>query len=468
MSTVQLTEILLQAGIVTRNDISRALNHQADHGGKIGSTLFELGMVSEKQLVHYLSKQFGIPGIDLSRTTLTTSVLRIIPAIIARKYTLIPLSFHGELLTVAMAEPHNERAIDELAFMTGRRISAYVAIENVIKQAIDRCYSGIPIEPYQRPLSDGGSSENTPAQMEIIRGSELLLHGVMSTLDDQVLPAFDQTLDPAVAVRDDQLPVIKTPRSQQLVLIVDDDYEVSAIWTTLLTEAGYRVAHARNGVDGLKKVRCLKPDLLILNALLAELNGFTLCERLKNNRHYRLIPIILVTSPYSSWQIDPKTKKNYNADILLEKPVSPTLLLEKAIQLLLQNPGASESLPDLPSDNIGRLIEQGIAAYKEKSFASAQHFFLEAIHIDGLAPKIHYYLGKTYEKTGDTIKAIASFEQAIVIDPHFFYATKDLALLYEKRGFQQKAIKLWEQAIATCTDSSLKQKIKDHLIRLLD
>ncbi len=136
----KLGELLVKEGIITPSQLEEALEYQRLHGGRLGSILIKLGFATEDQVTSVLSRQYGYPYINLSKFELSPKVKEWVPAEIARKYMLVPVDRAGATLTVAMADPTNLYAIEELKFITGLNIQPAVASESSIIEAIEKLY----------------------------------------------------------------------------------------------------------------------------------------------------------------------------------------------------------------------------------------------------------------------------------------------------------------------------------------
>ncbi len=140
MSSGRLGEMLVRAGLITSEQLDDALALQKSAGGRIGSTLVKLGYVSEEEIASFLGRQYGVPPVDLSKAAIDPAILKLVPAEVARKYLLIPLGRSGGALTVAMADPSDIFAIDEVRFITGHNIQPMVAPDTSIQNALNRHY----------------------------------------------------------------------------------------------------------------------------------------------------------------------------------------------------------------------------------------------------------------------------------------------------------------------------------------
>lgn len=137
----KLGQILVNSNIISEEQLKQALNLQKKEGGRLGTNLIKLGFITEENLVTFLSKQYGVPSINLSDHKIDPSVIKLVPYEIARKYLIIPIARVGATLTIAMADPSNVFAIDDVKFMTGYNVEVVVSSESSIINAINTYYS---------------------------------------------------------------------------------------------------------------------------------------------------------------------------------------------------------------------------------------------------------------------------------------------------------------------------------------
>src|SRR5438552_1589577 len=137
-----LGDLLVAEGLITEAQLRQALAEQKGKTEKLGSILARLGFITEEQLIGFLSRQYGIPSITLTNIDVDTETLRLVPAPIARKYEILPVKRIGGTLTLAMADPTNVFALDDIAFMTSLQILPVVAPQATIRKAIEKHYEG--------------------------------------------------------------------------------------------------------------------------------------------------------------------------------------------------------------------------------------------------------------------------------------------------------------------------------------
>jgi len=136
----RLGDLLVSSGLITPAQLEKALQDQKVSGTKLGSALVKLGYMSEKNLVSFLSRHYGVPAIDLNEIQIDSEAMKMIPADVIFKYQAIPIKRVGATLRVAMSDPSNILAIDDIKFLAGCHVEVFVSTESAIKTAIERFY----------------------------------------------------------------------------------------------------------------------------------------------------------------------------------------------------------------------------------------------------------------------------------------------------------------------------------------
>ena len=140
---VKLGELLVRASLITPQQLREALHYQKQHGGKLGYNLVKLRYVKEEQITQLLSRQYGVASISLAKFEVDASIIKLVPAETAQKYQVVPLSRSGSNLTVAMVDPTNVFAMDDIKFMTGYNVEPVVASETSMMDAIEKYYGSV-------------------------------------------------------------------------------------------------------------------------------------------------------------------------------------------------------------------------------------------------------------------------------------------------------------------------------------
>jgi len=168
---VKLGEMLIKANLLTPKKLQEALEYQKSNGGKIGFNLVKLGFVKEEDITRVLSNQHGVPAINLRTMELDDSVVKLIPSEVAQKYLILPVSRTGATLTVAMVDPTNVFAMDDIKFMTGYNVEPVVASEVAIKEAIDKYYGSIHALELKKVMDEMAETDD-PSALEVLEDSD--------------------------------------------------------------------------------------------------------------------------------------------------------------------------------------------------------------------------------------------------------------------------------------------------------
>ena len=141
MSGTRLGDLMVKEKLISPEQLVHALEHQKKNGGRLGSCLIKLGLVTDEDVTTFLSRQYGVPSINLSFFEVDPEVVKLVPEDTARRYEVVPLSRVGSSLTIAMVDPTNVFAMDDIKFMTGFNVEPVVASESSIRETIDRFYA---------------------------------------------------------------------------------------------------------------------------------------------------------------------------------------------------------------------------------------------------------------------------------------------------------------------------------------
>jgi type IV pilus assembly protein PilB len=168
MSSNRLGDALLKSGKVNQDQLRDGLALQKEKGGRIGSALVKIGALTEKELVEFLSKHFGVPAIDLARVEIDEGVIKVIPADVARKYTILPIAKVGAKITLAMIDPTNVFAMDDIKFMTGYNVDPVVASETALRVAIDKYYGSTHAIELKKVMEDLTDNQAEASSLEVL------------------------------------------------------------------------------------------------------------------------------------------------------------------------------------------------------------------------------------------------------------------------------------------------------------
>src|SRR5215216_2892905 len=158
--SVKLGEILVRENLISPQNLREALDYQRQHGGRLSFNLVKLGLVSDDMITAVLSRQYGIPSVNLDLFGIDPSVLSLIPQEVAQKHSVLPLSRVGATLTLAMVDPTNVFAMDDVKFMTGLNVEPVVVAEGAVQHAIALYYGSSREIELASVTVDEGVKEN--------------------------------------------------------------------------------------------------------------------------------------------------------------------------------------------------------------------------------------------------------------------------------------------------------------------
>ncbi|MFK7987329.1 MAG: response regulator [Sandaracinaceae bacterium] len=501
---------------MTAGELEELLDEQKAHpGARLGSTAVDSGKVDEVDMLRALSEQHGLPGIDLAQTVVPLENLKLVPREIAAQYLILPFSVKDEHLFLAMADPSDRRVVDEIEFVTGRKVFPYVAVSGPLERIIQEAYDlhdagkeqyvgphapaeylmslGLepnpsppePRHPKHRPSTPRFRPPSTPAMaivsdeisLDELEVQAAASEGAVERDDatqkrpvDRKAPRKLPTLDPAFGSRVAPLPTEpgsgrSRAEGEQVVLIVDDEEDIRRMLRRVLAERDITVVEASRGSEALAMVREHDPDVILLDAMLPEIHGFDICRRIKGSKKYGHIPIVMVSAVYRGWRFAEDLKQSYGVAEFLEKPFKISEVVA-SIERVLSGRDRDEDA-EMLSEEASDCLQLGIEAYRAGNLDEAIEHMERGVGLDPLAFRLHYHLGLLYGRRDQLFEGIQALETSIDLSPRNFSALKNLAVLYQRAGFKHKAVEMWERALGAASDEETRRGIKDHLMSLL-
>ena len=201
---VRIGELLLKETRISPEQLQEALNYQRQHGGKLGFNLIKLGYVKDDEITALLSKQYGVPSIALGSFDVDPAVVKLVPAETSQKYQIIPLSRSGATLTIAMTDPTNVFAMDDIKFMTGYNVEPVVASEIAVLDAIAKYYG-----KSVAPNGNGGGGAPGASALEVASKALEDMPSLADAGDVELLEEFEEISAEALAKQGEEAPVIK-------------------------------------------------------------------------------------------------------------------------------------------------------------------------------------------------------------------------------------------------------------------
>lgn len=459
-----------------------------------------------------LSEQHGVPSIDLSQLFLRLSDLDVLPREIAEKHAILPVQVREDRIHLAMVAPGDHHIIDELEFVTGKKVYPLVALPSELSRVLNAAYTakshgetyyagprcprevlvrmGVlstsaddeqattqprfratvaqPAAPAAHPGATSRQSEPQRPEPSLVVDDAMGRAAQATDLSDAGFPNVSEELSQVGALPHD--PGVPTrsqlPAGARTILVVDDEADIRRMLKRLLTDRGFTVLEADRGLNALRMVKQYVPDLIVLDAMLPEVHGFEIARRIKGSERYGHIPIIMISAVYRGWRYAEDVKASYGVNAYLEKPFRIAELM-KTIESVMSAEAVGRPEDSSASAGAEKALADGVAAYQAGNLDLAIEHLQRGVGIDPLAYRLHFHLGLLYGKKGMVYEAIQELETALDINNKHFPAMKNLAVLYQKAGFRNKAIEMWERAIPVAPDEATRQSIKELLLGLL-
>lgn len=329
---------------------------------------------------------------------------------------------------------------------------------------------------HQRPISvpraetysDIGNAEDTQTGMSVYTPGEhdtdasAITNSASTSTTAVTLLAPSYPDDELRLNLDENSTTAYTPRenASRRVLIVDDDFATRHLLVKTLQPEGFITATSSSGSDAVRQIRANPPDLVIIDAMLPELDGFQVCRAIKQSRNYNRITVILMSAVIDSGRVTDEALRRYGADAYFAKPLDIARVRE-SIDLFMSSPGSRAATRDDKS------FERAIYLYKDGDIDSAISLLREGLAADPMSAKHHFVLANLLQKKSLIYEAIDEYEATIDLKPDYFPALTRLAYLYYKKGFTAKAIEIWRRSLPHCEDQALRQNIEMFMRKLI-
>ncbi len=369
----RIGELLVADKIITRAQLQEAITYQKNHGGRVTGSLVAMGFVSEETVAQVLSRHYGVPAIDLSTAEVDVAAIKLVPEDFARKHNAVPIGLKGSMLTVAIADPNNLAALDELRFVTGYSAKVVVAPYSQIHAAIATLYAAsqnVAVEKLSEELSAGDSTN-----VEVIEGEqeELDVQELeRASADSSITRLVNLILIEAVKRGASDIHVEPYENELRVRYRVDGELEVAfcppvtsknAVISRLKVMASLDISEKRRPQDGRIKIRCRDmgrtKELDFRVSTLPTIFGETVVMRLLDRENLTLelgrlgfepqslerfeksirkpFGVILVTGPTGSG----KTNTLYSAISQLKAPNTNIVTVEDPVEFVL--PGINQT-----------------------------------------------------------------------------------------------------------------------------
>ena len=182
-SSERIGDLLIKEGLITKEQLAKALQEQQQNGTRVGYNLVKLGYVKETEVTKMLARQFRMPAVDLSKFEVDPRIAKLIPSDLATKHLVLPLKRDGRTLTVAMADPTNLGIIDDLKFITRYDIFPVIAGEYTLRNAIEKYYESSDMQ-MQSLLDDIAAAESGDVEVVEEKDEDMSAAALAAAVDD--------------------------------------------------------------------------------------------------------------------------------------------------------------------------------------------------------------------------------------------------------------------------------------------
>jgi DNA-binding response OmpR family regulator len=515
--------VLLRTGALTEEALEDALDQQ-QRTMPLESLCYILGYLDEETLALGLSRHFGMPAVVLEQSVVALEVLAAVSRETALRHNVLPVHEDDHRIFVAVEDPGAvSEVLREIRFTSGKTPVVHVALHITLARSVRACYAarergeryhagpqadlGPHPEPgYMATVADiRSSSEDVSASP--LAGSVVedvtreLEHHELRMLEDQEptrtietepladpdttmntmpgkhvqMATFDGATDVSAMA---QVPDRDSSSLLDLdagegagyhaghsgpgrVLIVDDDFATRHLLVKVLQPQGLLTATAATGSEAIRHLTSSPPDVVILDVMLPEMDGFQLCRAIKESRKYSDIAVILISAGLGSEPISDEVLAGHGADGYFEKPLDTDRLREHVSGLLR---ALERSAPAGEDDSFERAID----LYKSGDIDGAIDNLRAGLEVDPLSAKHHFVLANLLQTQSLLYEAIDEYEATVELKPDYFPALTRLAYLYHRQGFAAKAVEVWRRSLPFCPDPSLRQNIERFIARLTD
>lgn len=276
-------------------------------------------------------------------------------------------------------------------------------------------------------------------------------------------PLLSPVIDIEVGEDEGEEEVLETVRlGPKRVLVVDDEPDIVRLCQRALQSKGYAVDTAADGAEAEKKLLGEPPDLVLLDAMLPQVHGFEICQRIKASPRLRGAQVVMMSAVYRGWRFAQDARETYGADDYLEKPFHLADLLRRVEERLAQGKAAAPARKESE-----RLYKEGMQLLESGKPAEARALLERAIKDDAFSPRLQFALARVLASQGDHYRAITAYERSVELRPTLFPALKNLAQLYLEKGFRRKAAETLERALQAAPDPQTREQLRTSLLRLL-
>jgi DNA-binding response OmpR family regulator len=442
------------------------------------------------------SERCGVALVDLTTLRLTLSDLDLLPHEIARRHKALPLLAKADVLFVAMANPGDPKAREELEFVCGRKLLPFVADPDRLAQLIDAAYDARARGESYRfgenvqtrvvpPPAVPGSTAPRSAVAVPSRSRTILTHSVPpprgggssgrhpKVPSSPKVPSLGRPTAPMPATvppppRPPAAPVVTAPTPPPALSL-----GTRAVWivaSSPLTRAALaqtfaNLGHATTAFETARAFReaadDVPPDVVFFDPALADEDGHETLRALRAAPRTAKLAVVMLTAGPASWRRDRDLRAALGVVGTIGLPAAEHDLLARFEAALDPSSSVASSQPLSPVAEAA--LQLSTRAYQRGELEGAIQHLQRGLEADPRAYRLHYQVALLHGRQGSVHAAIAALERSVALFDGFFPALKNLAVLYERVGFAWCAADTWERALSVAPDEATRAQIKDHL-----
>lgn len=435
------------------------------------------------------SDKHGVPPVDLTALRLSLAELDQLPQEIARRHKALPLLARPDVLFVAMANPSDPKAREELEFVCGRKLLLFVADPARLDQLIDTAYDARargeehldgdnvrprvpPPPPLPARVTPGAPAVSARQPRPLpSRSRTLLSNSSGPPLEAQTAVGpmrLQAPATPAPSALPSFVPLAPAPTPPPVLSL-----GTRAVWIvsaapdarSSLSHSFTNFGHAARTFDTAASFRAatedVLPDVVFLDPALPDGHGFEVLKALRATPRTASLAVVLLLPQGASWRLDRDLRAVLGVASTLTTPASESDLLARFEAAL--NPGADDPSSRALSGSAEGALQASTDAYLRGDVDGAIRQLQRGIELAPRSYRLHYQLALLQGRQGAVHAAIASLERSVGLFDGFFPALKNLAVLYERVGFLWSAADAWERALSVAPDPTTRAQIKEHL-----
>jgi CheY-like chemotaxis protein len=421
--------------------------------------------LSRQEALRVLSEQYALPAVDLSEQVISLSTLRLLPLEIARERSIFAFRVEGDQLMLAMSSPVDRELIEELEFVTAKKIQAFVALHGMIREITEDAYGSLQRgeEYYVAAHVHAGQIAVPPS----VEHAPRVRAERVSEWQPSQRPVMPPKLDEAFGLR---MPPSQPPERMRVatdsrVLVALRDAALRAACKAAFEASGVPMIELDDGQKALESVRDDKPQVLVLENALPGIHGLDVCRRLRANSRYASLPIVVVSQAPIGWRLAADLRERYGLEHFFDPPIDVPRLAQ-TVSLLLLGRAVPEEPPPLSAESEARWND-AMEAFHGGDIDRAILELETSVKLEPQAFELHYHLGLLYGRRDDLFAAISALESALKLQPRSFLASKNLATLYQRAGLHHRCLDSWQRAMLAAPDDETRASLKQHIVAML-